>query len=117
MRKTWLIWIPRSLVLMWVLFLVLVWLRNSDFPNPVYVQLAFGWALEAPVWEVIFWPFVIGAVIGWLGAWLRMRQQTLALREELVQERQANDQLEAANRALEASVPILRAHWEEALEA
>lgn len=100
-------WLLRGLLTgVLVLFLVVV-ANTSNFQETVDYNLIGKWAVRLEKWETLLWPFVLGAWAGLMAGWMWGARQSRRLAAELRMEREHNRKLEAANRALEASVPVL----------
>lgn len=90
-----------------VLFLVVV-ANTTNFQETIDYNLIGKWAIRFEKWETLLWPFVVGALVGLLAGWMWGARQSRQLAAELRAEREHNRKLEAANRALEAAVPVLQ---------
>jgi heme/copper-type cytochrome/quinol oxidase subunit 2 len=100
-------------VILWVLLFVALVLflavvaNTTNFEETVDYNLIGKWAVQFEKWETLFWPFVWGALAGLTAGWMWGARQARQLATDLRAEREHNRKLEAANRALEASVPVL----------
>jgi len=98
-----------------VFFVVL--LSNSARSESILIHLPFiTKAIKAEIWTTLLLPFVLGAVAGVCAGLATGARGWQKLAAQLREEREHNRKLEAANRALEAAVPVLREPESEALE-
>jgi heme/copper-type cytochrome/quinol oxidase subunit 2 len=100
-------WVLRGLLAIVLLLFLVVVANTTNFKETVDYNLIGKWAVRFEKWETLFWPFVFGAAAGLMAGWMWGARQARQLATELRAEREHNRKLEAANRALEASVPVL----------
>ena len=106
MRVAW-EWLLRGGLLIGLALFLSVVFNASNVDDPVIIQLVGKWAFRFEKWEALFAPFLLGGLAGLTAGWMRGARHAEQLATDLRAEQEHNRKLEAANRALEASVPIL----------
>ena len=106
MRVAW-EWALRACLLVGLALFLAVVFNTSNVDDPVIIQLIGQRAIALEKWEALFGPFLLGGLAGLTAGWMRGARHAQQLATELRTAQEHNRKLEAANRALEASVPIL----------
>lgn len=83
----------------------------------IHLSLGFDRALRATLPALLFGTLVYGLVVGALAALVALRGRLLDLRRALADTSHDNARLQAANRALEAALPVLREKYDAAIGA
>lgn len=105
-----------------LLFAALVWMNWTPLETVevsgqelLRVRVGLGRSLYAGLGEVVAATFVLGALLGVLAAWVSGSGRRADVRDKVTTLTADNRKLAAANRALEAALPVLRQGYDEAL--